>query len=183
MRVVRMGAAAGLSLTEAMLSLSIMLSIMVAFLRVMVLSEVASSTNHEVTLAKEAARSMIETLQAEPFDDVFASYNATGEDDPGVAGSAPGASFDVAGLDPRTNDADGRVGTVLFPTLSGAPEALREDAFLPQLGMPRDLNGDGNVDAVDHSGDYRLLPVIVRVEWRSATGASQLELKTMLGGL
>jgi hypothetical protein len=57
---------------------------------------------------------------------------------------------------------------------------LREDVNLPELGMPRDLNGDGAVDAGNHSTDYRLLPVIVRVRWQGAGGPSQFELKTML---
>ena len=48
------------------------------------------------------------------------------------------------------------------------------------MGMPRDLDGDGVIDALDHSGDYRLLPVLVRVAWRGSSGPAKLEFRTML---
>jgi hypothetical protein len=38
--------------------------------------------------------------------------------------------------------------------------------------MPRDLNGDGVVDALDHSVDRILLPVKVTVEWKPAGSVS-----------
>jgi hypothetical protein len=79
-------------------------------------------------------------------------------------------------------DADGLPGEVIFPAVAGAAGQLREDAAMPELGMPRDLNGDGAVDANDHALDYTLLPVIVRVRWRTASGAGVYELKTMLAG-
>jgi hypothetical protein len=65
--------------------------------------------------------------------------------------------------------------------MAGAPSQLREDVVLPDLGMPRDLNGDGVVDASNHDVDYTLLPVLVRVRWRSASGTGQFELRTMIG--
>ena len=55
--------------------------------------------------------------------------------------------------------------------------------FNPQLGTPRDLNGDGDVDQEDHSGDYQLLPVVVRVRWAGSSGFERVELKSMLADL
>ena len=46
--------------------------------------------------------------------------------------------------------------------LSNQEGILREDVAIPAMGMPRDLDGDNVVDGVDHKGDYRMLPVIVR---------------------
>ena len=46
--------------------------------------------------------------------------------------------------------------------------------------MPRDLNADEVVDAVDHSGDYQTLPVRIIMEWRSVAGTSRIEMKTIL---
>ena len=48
------------------------------------------------------------------------------------------------------------------------------------LGMPRDLNGDGVIDSEDHAGDYVLLPVKVRVNWRGITGDRSFEVCTVL---
>ena len=51
------------------------------------------------------------------------------------------------------------------------------------LGMPRDLNNDGIVDAQDHAHDCILLPVKVRLEWKSKCGRHgkrSLEIYSML---
>jgi len=66
----------------------------------------------------------------------------------------------------------------------GAPPSvwqLREDLDLPDLGMPRDLNGDSMIDSANHAEDYILLPVQVRVRWNGAFGERELDLFTMLG--
>jgi hypothetical protein len=63
----------------------------------------------------------------------------------------------------------GFVGRVEFPTIESQ---LREDVNDDSLTMPRDLNGDGVVDALDHSVDRILLPVKVTVEWKPAGSVS-----------
>jgi len=76
------------------------------------------------------------------------------------------------------------VGEIVFPAISvaGGPLQLREDLLAPEFGMPngRDLNGDGNIDQLDHSGDYQLLPVIVRLRWRNGAGERTAEIRTFL---
>jgi len=154
---------------------------MLAFSKVIVGSMAATSTDHESNLAKEAGRAIIERLQAEDFDVVFALYNDDDADDP-VFGAAPGSSFPVAGLDPRTADADGFVGEILFPTDGSAFSGLLNEGLKdPRFGCPRDLNGDG--DTLDQlgSGQYGLLPVIIRIEWQGTAGSSTLQLRTLLG--
>ena len=58
--------------------------------------------------------------------------------------------------------------------------ALREDFENEDLGMPRDLNGDSVLDAEDHSEDYILLPVLIRIEWAGGNGDRSYELHTMI---
>ena len=116
-----------------------------------------------------------------PFREVFACYNADPGDDLGLTIAARGPNFTVVGLDVQTGDPDGFCGRVLFPSVApGGAEELREDFVDAGLNMPRDLNGDGMVDALDHGDDYVLLPVRVRVEWRGISGPRQIELETML---
>jgi hypothetical protein len=91
-----------------------------------------------------------------------------------------GNGFDIPGVTPVAGDPDGLVGEILFPTLAGAPGVLREDLELPALGLPQDLNGDGNLDGLDHSSDYVLLPVQVRVRWNGSAGPGLLEFETLL---
>ena len=122
---------------------------------------------------------MIETLQGENFREVFNLYNRTKTDDPGGAGTGPGPSFPIRGLDPQVEDPDGFVGEIVFP-VGMAPGRLREDVDLPEIGMPRDLTGDGIVAGGDVSSSYRILPVLIRIEWRGKAGNGQLEFKTIL---
>lgn len=69
---------------------------------------------------------------------------------------------------------------------SGATETgwmLREDYVDANLGMPRDLNGDSIIDNKDHSEDYILLPVQIRVEWQGTSGRRWLDVYSMLTDL
>jgi hypothetical protein len=136
----------------------------------------------EVAVATSEGRRMIETLHATPLEQVFALYNATDVDDPGGGVLAPGSNFAVAGLTARADDADGMIGEILFPTAPGGA-VLREDVVDASLGMPRDLDGDGLIDADDHSNDYGILPVLIRLRWTGTAGASSLEFKTVLARL
>ena len=61
-------------------------------------------------MAVDGAMNRIEQMHAVPFDDLYALFNQSGDDDPGGVGTAPGAHFDVPGLSARANDPDGKVG-------------------------------------------------------------------------
>ena len=124
----------------------------------MVSSVALDRVNHETALAEAAVRGTMEKISGTDFTETFARFNADPADDPGGAATAPGATFAVKGL---RGDAGALPGRITFPV--GAPGVLREDAVDAALGMPRDLNGDGAVDAADHSANYRLLPVRVSV--------------------
>jgi len=143
-----------------------------------------SRTTEEGALADEAVRALAARMQNTTFRDIFATYNGVGDDDPGAPDTAPGNAFDIAGLAPRSGDADGRVGRIVFPSIDAGPglERLREDVIDSRLGMDaggRDLNGDG--DALDDvTDDYALLPVRLIVEWTGAGGNRTHELDLLL---
>src|SRR6185503_1855134 len=63
--------ARGFTLIELMVSFSALLIVLLGFSRMLLSSHMASSTTHEATLAKEAARSMIEVLQGTTLADVY----------------------------------------------------------------------------------------------------------------
>ena len=171
----------GFTLLEMLVTATLMVIGLMGFARTIALSGKATEASGEVIAATEAARQIVETLQASTFDEVFAAYNETKADDPP---NAPGPDFDVPGLEPVPGDPDGQVGKVIFPSsVAGGAVTLREDVIDARLGMPRDLNGDGQIDALPHDTDYQLLPVLVRVEWQGASGRCQLELKTLLADL
>ena len=120
--------------------------------------------NEETAVADEAARAMAEAMQATPFTTRFAIHNAAQD-------------FDVPGLNVRSDDPDGLAGKILFPTIG---IQLREDVVDANLGMPRDLNGDGAQDLADHAGDYVILPVTVRVEWTGHAGERAHEVHLLM---
>ena len=141
----------------------------------------AGTRARETDRASQAARAILERIQAEAFAQAFRSFNGNAADDPSGAGTAPGANFAVTGLRPAPGDTDGMPGEITFPAPTATSNELRENVTNAELGMPRDLNGDGAVDGSNHATDYKLLPVRVRVHWQGADGATcNVTLKTML---
>jgi prepilin-type N-terminal cleavage/methylation domain-containing protein len=127
--------------------------------------------------AAEAAREMLELLRIEPYHRLFVLYNDEPADDPAGEGTASGPHFAVEGLTVPENDQDGMCGRVRFPGDSGAE--LREDAVDTVLGLPRDLNADGEIGEVDVSDSYTILPVEVIVEWESGGMVHSMRIQTM----
>ncbi len=169
----------GFALVEILLVIWVLMVALGSLVAVVTSTQQLSRTNHESALAYAAAQRMAGELQTVAFAEIFARYNTDPDDDPGgLPGSAPGPNFNVRGLAPQTDDADGFVGRIMFPeqaTGIGSAVELREDWVDDSLGMPRDLNGDGAVDGANHAGDYIVLPVTLRIEWRGAGTSSVLE--------
>ncbi len=171
-----------MSLLEITIAIALLVTGLLSFMQAMMMLERSHARAREVGRATQAARRVIEAIQAEAFAEAFRRYNGDAADDPGGAGSAPGKNFAVPGLSARANDPDGFPGEVIFPSPPGQPSVLRENVVDSQLGMPRDLDGDGLVSAVtDCATTYRLLPVRVRVEWVGPSGPGSVSMRTMIG--
>lgn len=172
----------GFTFVELAVGMTIFLVALLIFSSVVTSMAKQRATNRETGLAVAAARNMLETLRSEPFDEVFARYDSDPADDPEGAGSAPGNRFAVAGLDPREDSPDGLVGEVLFPTFEDPVEGLqlREDVDDHALGLPRDLSGDNVIDDQDHSANYVILPVEIRIRWKGQTGTRQYQVSSQL---
>lgn len=167
----------GFALIEVVVSFTALLVVLLGFSRMLLSARMASATSHEATLAKEAARSLVEQLAALDVQAAYTRYNANAADDPAGV-TSPGDGFAVRGLEALDEDADGLPGEIQFPEVGGV---LSESLNLPQYGWPIAMNGDGDTDDPDVSGDFRVLPVIVRVEYRTAGGPGQIEFRTVLG--
>jgi len=171
----------GFTLLEVMISVLLLVIGIAGISRLTVGITRAGNLQRETERATEGARATIERIKCVAFSQAFRSYNATGLDDPGIPGTAPGANFAVPGLRAAPDDADSLCGEIIFPTAPDHPEQLRENVDDPKIGMPRDLNGDGAIDSVSHHDNYKLLPVRVRVVWQSVDGTiGTVELKTNL---
>lgn len=167
----------GFSIIEVAVMLAIVTIALSMFARTMASAKQLDPIATESAVAASAARTVLEEMRNHPFGEMFALYNADPNDDPDGANTGPGPHFSVAGL--TSPNMAGWVGTVSFPTVDNA---LREDVTDSVLGMPRDLNADGNVDSGDHAGDCVLLPIRVRLEWiakNSTTVLRSFEMCTM----
>ena len=133
--------------------------------------------NEERAAASRAARNILEDMRNVRFVELYPSYNGDPDDDPGGAGTSPGQHFAVEGLQALDTDTDGFVGRIVLPAESGE---LREDTVQPELGLPRDLNGDGVVDKFDHRSDYVLIPIQIVVEWDGFMGPQRFQMASML---
>lgn len=155
----------GFTLVELAVVVAILCVSVALFAQTMLASANMDPVAEETRIAAEAARIELEEMRALPFAQIFPSYDESAANDPGGAGSAPGAWFAVPGLVPPPGAT--AVGHVSFPVAGGL---LVENIVDDDLGLPRDLNGDGLVDALDHSGDAIVLPVRVVLEWSSKSG-------------
>ena len=139
----------------------------------------------ENSVASNAIQSVIETMRNDDFRQLFALYNEEPFDDPNGPGTAPGNRFAVDGLDPQPGAVNGMIGEIILPTFNagGAIDQdwqLREDIDLPILGLPRDLNGDNIVDALNHADDYTIMPIEVRLQWQGRYGPREFRMQTLL---
>jgi type II secretory pathway pseudopilin PulG len=172
----RRGTSAGFSILEILIAATVFMLVSGAVVTTLVASNALNATNRETVLAAQAAESIVEELKSTPFDEVFARYNSTVDDDPAV-GDSPGYWFAVRGLSPRADDPDGAVGQIDFP---GDGLELREDVTDADLGLPRDMDRDGIVDDQDKAASYRILPVRVTLAWTGPNGNRTLQLVTVL---
>ena len=170
---------AGFTLVEVLIAVVIMVVAMLGAVGTITQITILSEANRESTLAYQAARALVEEVQATPFEEVFQRYNNDPADDPDGAGTAEGMHFPVPGLNVQTADGDGFCGRVLLPVSAGT--TLRENMVDDSFGLPRDLNGDGVVDGADHTDDKILLPIRIQVQWRGQSGDRTAEFSTVLG--
>ena len=164
---------------EVLIAATVLVVALAGALGGVISTSVLGDTDRESTIAYQAARRAMEGLQAADYSSLVQRYNDNPDDDPSGVGTAPGAAFDVFGLDPQPGDPDGRIGRILLPL--SADGTLRETIVDPLFGMPRDLSGNGVIDGADHQSDHVILPVRVRVEWRGQSGDRFAEYSTILG--
>ncbi|MEM7235382.1 MAG: type II secretion system protein [Planctomycetota bacterium] len=115
---------------------------------------IANQRTQETTLEEgtlaHAFRRTVEQMRGDTFADVVDLYD--------------GYTFNVSEI--------GGTGTVTVIT--------DETATVAELGLPRDLDGDGSATNVDVSASYLLLPVKVDISWDGNYGTQTRTLYTFL---
>jgi type II secretory pathway pseudopilin PulG len=170
----------GSTLVELLVAVAVLMVGLLAFTRTLGGALELGRANRRTAQATAAAQAIVERLFATDPTRVFALYNDDPDDDPDGPGTAPGSRFAVADLEACAADG-GRCGKIFFPVAEDQPGVLREDLVDAKLRTPLDLDLDGTVDDVDHSGDYRLLPVRIRIAWQDWRKVREIELSTIVG--
>ncbi len=155
----------GFTMIEVSLALTVLVVALVATTASNLRMESLRRSNHDRVAAQNAVQSITERVQA---------IGRAGTSDAGgfaphvvaalSAGGELGATIDVLGLTPLPGSA--HVGTIRVIT----DETGNDDTVGAQLGLPRDLNGDGDALDADVSGNAHLLPVVVTVRWHTQSG-------------
>jgi Tfp pilus assembly protein PilV len=155
----------GFTMLEVSLALTVLVVALVATTASNLRMQALRRSNHDRVVAQNAVQSIAERIQ---------SIARAGTSDPAgfgshvtaalAAGGELGAAFDVPGLTPVQGG--GRVGRIQVITNETATDA----ALGVELGLPRDLNGDGDAADVDVSASAHVLPVVVSVRWHGQSG-------------
>jgi len=116
------------------------------------------------TVALEAARQFVERLRSDPdwtgmYANLVALYSPAVSSQTGMVGRPPQDYY----ADYITPKDLGNVRVLVSVPRVGTD--LREDANLPEFGLPYDVDADGTIDALPHQADYAVLPVVIKFSW------------------
>lgn len=176
---------AGFSLVELIIAMSMIVIALLALMSSVFSSSRLVDASRERSIAYGAARAKIEEMRTfskcSTFGNIFNHYKLTLNRTDTVTGLNPVMVGGVAQP----------IVTVYFPTdgkVDTACNLMEENPSAPPevptlaaiLGLPKDLNrspdgstldvGTGTGNAVDLNVTYKILPTLVRVQWRSAGG-------------
>jgi len=155
------------TLIEVAIATSILMIGMVSVLSATSQMHSLRKSNRERTLAQNAVRSFAERMHAAArgFSDDPASW---AQDLLALYGPGAADTFQVQGLAPVEGEV--AVGRIVI----GTDETDTDREIGADLGLPRDLNGDGDAEDADVSAGARLLPVVLTLRWTGENGAHQL---------
>lgn len=127
--------------------------------------------NHESALAHLAIYQVAETLQAHAararFEVDGDSVNTWAESFLSLAQADYADGFPVQGFTALPGAS--RAGSVQFIT----NESLTDESLGVVMGMPRDLNRDGDSSDINVNEDANLLAVIIHVAWNGPNGVEE----------
>ncbi|HGY92438.1 MAG TPA: hypothetical protein ENK43_14815 [Planctomycetes bacterium] len=173
---------AGFTTLEVSMAMGVMGIGALAAASLLVSSLTLEAGNRGNLAAVSSVRNVVETVESTPFEEIFKRFNTDPADDPLGAGTAEGNEFYfVFGKSSkleRVLSPTGNAGTVFrvqirFPT--DAFGRLAEGTAPLTTGMPTDLNNDGAVvNGADTAGDYKVLPMRIRVSWQGPSGTEDM---------
>jgi hypothetical protein len=160
----------GFTLVEIGLAMTVLMVALMAMSASTLRSHSLRRQNRERAVAQNAMRQVSEEIHA-LSDQIRRTTAGSWSRDLVTAlqpGGTLGETFEVRELNPQLGHATvGSITVVLDESLTDAELRL-------ELGMPRDLDGDGLTDNADVSDAARILPIIVQAKWKGVSGDVQL---------
>ena len=167
----------GFSLIEVVIALAVGALGLFGTISVIMFAQRNNLATRENTIAMRATEKLIETMGALPIKDVFKAYDGTQKiTDPKTGEQIPTDKFKIDGL----NAVPGRTthGQIYFPVTSGnllvetetGKIMDRKDGARKYVNI--DLDGDHVIDTTpnDKSSTYKVLPVMIELQWTGARG-------------
>ena len=153
---------AGFTVLEAAVAMGMLAVALLSLWGTLVYCSRSNVAAEQKKRAMNAAQAKIEELKSRPFSTLIAEYGP---------GGGIGDSFLVRSLDDEIEQAEGRI---IFYT--DETDTVTD----PTIGLPMDLNGDGDSTDTDVAGNFQLLPVKVSIHWDGVLGRQRVDLRTIL---
>ncbi len=173
----RPAGAGGFTLLELLMAMSLFSVVAAAMMACFSRCSTSDVSSDENITARSAATRIMDSIRdyaSSSFEDTFAYYNSDPFDDPDGYGTAAGGVFTVEELSSAEETASAQI---QFPEVDGY---LREDVDDPDLGLPKDLNGDGIIGEEPVDSTYKLLPVRVVITWSGVGGQRTYSVVTVI---
>jgi type II secretory pathway pseudopilin PulG len=160
----------GFTLIELTIAMSMLMIAMVSAASTTMRMHSLRKQNREHIVAQNALRSMAERIHAQSYRFSFLDPDTWSENVLATfgPGGTAGSAFDVDLLNPPS------VGVLPGSLRIVIDETTTDAALGMELGMPRDLNGDGDALDTDVTDSACILPVTLTIEWQSQRGLEQL---------
>ncbi len=161
----------GVSLIELIVAIAVMAIALFGMISVISFTTRSNMATRENMLAMRAAEKQVEEMGNTTFAQIFSTYST------GTLNT-----FDVTGLVPSA--AGVKVGKIKFAAdvsnqlLEDLSGALMNNVDSGGTLVNFDLDGNGTLDSSGNkAGDYRILPVVVELNWKGVQGTRQLSYK------
>lgn len=158
---------AGMSIVEIMIAMVVIALALLAMISLMTSSHRVQEDARERSVAYNAARAIIEDMRQRTFIEIFDAYKS--------GASLNRFTVDRVGPPPAGDTHQGRVE---FPEKNG----LLDESYVDTgLGMPKDLNQDGDTADLMSGTEVSILPVRVVIRWQvPGGGEKRLELASLI---
>jgi len=153
---------AGFTILEATVAMGMLAVALLSLWGTLVYCSRSNIAAEQKKRAMNAAQAKIEELKSVPFTTLVTEYGAGGN---------TGNKFLVTSLDDEQSGAEGQI--IFFTDET-------DTATDPTIGLPMDLNGDGDAADTDVASGYQLLPVKVSIQWDGVLGRQRVDLRTIL---